>query len=57
MAREPEPPKPTTWTIYKIAARQTWIGSVEATNQAEAIENAAKEFNQPATKLMAIRRR
>jgi len=57
MARKPEPPKRTTWTIYKIAARQTWIGSVEATNEAEAIENAAKEFNQPATKLMAIRRR
>jgi len=57
MAREPEPPKPTTWTIYKIAARQTWIGSVEATNQAEAIEKAAKEFNPLATKLMTIRRR
>jgi len=57
MARKLEPPKPTTWTIYKIAARQTWIGSVETTNEAEAIEKVAKEFNQLATKSMAMRRR
>ena len=44
MAKKPKPPKPITWTIYKIAARQTWLGSVEATNEVEAIEKAADEF-------------
>jgi len=32
---------------YKIAARQVWLGAVEASDQREAIEKAAKEFNQP----------
>ena len=26
MAKKPESPKPTTWTIYKLAARQVWLG-------------------------------
>jgi hypothetical protein len=38
MAKKPEPPKPTTWTIYKIAAKQTWVGTIEAVDQAEAIQ-------------------
>jgi hypothetical protein len=57
MAKKPEPTPPLRWTIYKVAARQTWVGEVEATNEAEAIEKAAKEFKQHATKLMAVRRR
>ena len=58
MAKKPEPPKPTTsWTVYKIAAKQTWIGTVEAPDEAEAIEKAAAEFKVPATKLHAVPRR
>jgi hypothetical protein len=30
MAKKPEPPKPATWTIYKIAKKQVWLGIVEA---------------------------
>jgi hypothetical protein len=56
LAKKPEPPKPTTWTIYKIAAKQVWIGTVEAAAEAEAIEKAAAEFKQYAAKLMAVRR-
>ena len=65
MAKKPEPPKPTKkpeppksvrWVIYKLAAKQTWIGEVEATTEAEAIEKAAVEFRQYAAKLMAVRR-
>jgi hypothetical protein len=41
------------WAIYKLAAKQTWIGEVEAAT--EAVENAAKEFKQYAAKLMAAR--
>jgi hypothetical protein len=58
MARKPEPPsKPLVWEIYKAAAKARWIGEVEATDEAEAIEKAAERFKQPVTKLMAVRRR
>jgi len=56
MAKKPEPP-PSRWTIYKLAAKQTWVGEVEAADEREAIEKAAKEFRQPAAKLMAVPRR
>jgi hypothetical protein len=51
-----EPPKPTRWTIYTIAARQTWVGETEVANEHEAIQKAAEQFKQPATKLHAVRR-
>jgi len=37
MAKKPEPPHPITWTIYKIAAKQTWVGTVEAPDEATAM--------------------
>ena len=52
-----KPPQPITWTIYKIAAKQTWIGTVEAIDEAGAIEKAAAELGLPATKLHAVPRR
>jgi hypothetical protein len=42
--------------IYKIAAKRTWVGEIEAAEEREAIEKAAKEFKRPATKLMAVKR-
>jgi len=56
MAKKAEPPKPTTWTIYKIAAKAVRLGTVEAADEATAIEKAAAEFKVPATRLMAVRR-
>jgi hypothetical protein len=47
MAKKPEPPKPTTWTVYKIAAKRMGLGTVEA----PAIEKAAAEFKVPANRL------
>jgi hypothetical protein len=41
------------WAIYKLAAKQTWVGKVEASTEVEAIEKASKQFNQHAAKLMA----
>ncbi len=41
------------WAIYKVAAKQIWLGEIEATDEAEAIEKAAEQFKVPATKLMA----
>jgi hypothetical protein len=56
MAKKPEPPKPTTWTIYKIAAKQERLGTVEAPDEATAMEKVAAEFKVAAKRLMAIRR-
>ncbi len=54
MAKKPEPPKRMTWSIYKLAAKAVRLGTVEAPDEATAMEKAAAEFNVPATKLMAI---
>jgi hypothetical protein len=54
MAKKPEPPKPTTWTIYKIAATQERPGTVEAPGEATAMEKAAAEFGVSGKRLMAI---
>jgi hypothetical protein len=56
MAKKPEPPKPMSWTIYKIAANAVRLGTVEAPDEAAAIERGAAEFKVPANRLMAIRR-
>jgi hypothetical protein len=57
MSRKPQPPPPpTVWTIYKLAAKQTRVGEVEAATEAEALEKAAAQFKQYAAKLMAVRR-
>jgi hypothetical protein len=56
MANKPEPPKPTTWNIYKIASKAMWLGTVKAPDEATAIEKAAADFKGQLTKLMAVRR-
>jgi hypothetical protein len=56
MAKKPEPLKPTTWSIYKPAARQERLGTIEAPEEAAAIAKAAAEFGVKANRLMAIRR-
>jgi hypothetical protein len=56
MAKEPEPPKPISWNVYKIASKAVWLGEVEAPDEATAIEKAAAEFKVPASRLMAVRR-
>jgi hypothetical protein len=30
MAKKPEPPKPTSWSTYKIASKAVLLGEVEA---------------------------
>ena len=45
-----------TWTIYKVAAKQTRLGEVEAADEREAVDKAAKEFGQHPSKLIAVRR-
>jgi hypothetical protein len=33
MAQKPEPPKPTRWIIYRPAARQEQLGTIEAPDE------------------------
>jgi hypothetical protein len=56
MAKKPEPSKPVRWSIYKLAAKQTWVDEVGAADEAAAIEKGAAEYKVPASKLMAVRR-
>jgi hypothetical protein len=56
MSRKPEPTKPTSWSIYKAAAKAVWLGTVEAADEVAAIEKAAAEYKVPAAKLIAVRR-
>ena len=58
MPRKPQPPPTKTkWHVYKLAAKRQWVGEIEAVDEREAIEIAAKEFKQPAKKLIAVPRR
>ena len=57
MAKKPEPPKLTSWAIYKVAAKLRPLGTVEAPDKQAAIEEAAKEFETEASRLYAVERR
>jgi hypothetical protein len=54
MAGEPEPPKSTSWSIYKVAKKAAWLGTVEASDAATAIEKAAAEFRVDTWRLLAV---
>ncbi len=57
MAKKPEPPKPLTWDIFKAAAKLRPLGTIEAVDEAAAIEKAAEQFKVIASKLIAVPRR
>jgi hypothetical protein len=57
MARKPKQPLPTSWNIYKVAAKSIWLGTVEAPDKHAAIEKAAQEFKAEAWRLYAVPRR
>jgi len=57
MAKNPEAPQPTSWNIYKIAKKATWVGTVEAPDAGTAIEKAAAEFKVDTWRLLAVARR
>jgi hypothetical protein len=53
MAKKPEPPKPTTRTIYKLAAKAERLGTVEAPDEATAnagIHGAGREADGATTR-------
>jgi hypothetical protein len=56
VAKKPEPSKPIIWNVYKIASKAVRPGTIEAPDEASAMEKAAAEFKVPATRLLALRR-
>jgi hypothetical protein len=44
------------WDIYPAIEHAIRLVKVEATDEANAIEKAAEKFEQPVTKLIAVRR-
>jgi hypothetical protein len=58
MATQPtEPPRPTSWNIYRLAGTARRHGTVEADNPTEAIQKAAAQFKVIASRLIAVERR
>jgi hypothetical protein len=37
MAKKPEPPKPMSWDVYKIAKKAMWLGTVEVPDKGAAV--------------------
>jgi hypothetical protein len=56
-AKPSEPPPPLTWTILYAASKARWLGTVDAADEAAAIEKAVVEFRAPSKKLIATRQR
>jgi hypothetical protein len=57
MAKKPEPRKPISWDVYKIAKKAVWLGTVEAPDKQAAVERAAAEFKVDVWRLYAMERR
>jgi hypothetical protein len=56
MAKKPEPPKPTSFDVYKIAEKAIWLGTVEAPDKQAAVKSAAQEFKTEVWRLYAVAR-
>jgi hypothetical protein len=52
-----QPPPISSWGIFRAAAKAKPLGTVEAADEAEAIEKAAAQFKVLASTLIAVRRR
>jgi hypothetical protein len=55
MARKTEPP--ISWAIYNVTTRAVWLGTIEAVDEAAAVEKATDEFKTDARWLYAVARR
>ena len=52
---DPQAPPPSSWDVYRQAHKAIWLGTVEATDERDAIEK--EERNIPANRLIATRHR
>ena len=54
---DPQASRLSSWDVYRQAHKAIWLGTVEATDERDAIEKVAKERDIPANRLIATRRR
>jgi len=47
----------SSWDVYRQAHKAIWLGTVEATDERDAIEKVANDRNIPANRLIATRHR
>ena len=52
----PEASPLSPWDVYRQAHKAIWLGTVETTDERDAIEKVAKARNIPANRLIARRR-
>jgi hypothetical protein len=57
MTRKPQLSEPVTWKVYRAAKKVISPGEVEAADERDTIEKAAKEFKVIASKLIVVQRR
>jgi hypothetical protein len=53
MARKTEPA--INWAIYNVTTRAVWLGTIEAIDEAAAVEKAIQELKTDARWLYAVR--
>jgi hypothetical protein len=56
MVKKPEPLPLSSFDVYKLANKDVWLATIEATDERDAIGRVAKERNVPAARLIATRR-
>jgi hypothetical protein len=57
MTRKLEPPLLSTFDVFRVAHKAIWLGTVEASDERDAIQRVARERDVSAAWLMATRRR
>jgi hypothetical protein len=56
MVKKPEPPQLSTFDVFRLAHKAIWLGTVEASDERDAIQRVARERDIPAAWLIARRR-
>jgi hypothetical protein len=56
MVKKAEPPLLSTFDVFRVAHKAIWLGTVEATDERDAIQRVARERDIPAAWLIARRR-
>jgi hypothetical protein len=46
---------PISWAIYNVTTRAVWLGTIEAVDEAAAVEKATEELQTDARWLYAVR--
>jgi hypothetical protein len=55
VVKKPEPTKPISWNVYRIASNAVWLDEVQAPDEATAMEKAAAAIQGPAANLTRMR--